>query len=59
MKKFFEIMIWIDDEISHPIWDFLDEKYNPENNTYFYSNIFCDFCQFAWKGWHRTHPEKS
>jgi hypothetical protein len=58
MKKiFFEFMIWIDDHISHPVWDIIDKVFNKDNNTYFYSEILCNFCQWSWKGWNNTHPE--
>jgi hypothetical protein len=42
--KFWTAMCWIDDEICHPFWEFID----PDNNGTILDPLFFRFCQWAW-----------
>jgi hypothetical protein len=48
--KFWETMVWIDNHISHPLWDFID----PHNNGTFLDPMFYNFCQWVWNGYYNS-----
>ena len=57
-RLFFQVLVFLDEKVNHPVWDLLDNIFNPNNNTYFYSKIFYNFCFFSWVGYNNTHPEE-
>jgi len=56
MDKVFEVLVWVDDNICHPVWDFLSLVFNKDNDkTMFFDRVFYAFCQFVCNGYDRTH----
>jgi hypothetical protein len=55
MKFFYLVMIKVDNWLVHPLWDVIDFFFNKDNETLWYSYIFYDYCQWAWKGYINTH----
>lgn len=48
MKHFWDLMFWIDDNINHPIWDWMAGE---ENNETPFDKLFFNFCQWSTLGW--------
>jgi hypothetical protein len=56
MAKFYAIVLWVDDNICHHVWDFLSHVFNNDNGrVMFFDRFFYQFCQFACRGYDHTH----
>ena len=41
---FWRVMVWLDDHVNHPVWDFLSPA---DNSGMFLDKLFYDFCQWS------------
>jgi len=46
--KFWELMVWLDNNMNHPIWGKQIEKNNKES---FFHNLSFNFCRWSNVGW--------